>query len=56
MTVAGNKNLKQGPKAPAPGPAASASRSVDTKAFGRHQENSKQASAQASERSSLTNH
>ena len=49
MTVAGNKNSKQGPKAPAPGPAASASRSVDTKAFGRHQEIRKQASEQASE-------
>jgi len=46
MIVAGNNNLKQGPKAPASGPAASAPRSVDTKAFGRH------ASSQASKRTS----
>jgi len=53
MTVVGNNNSKQGPKAPAPGPAASAPRSVDTKAFGRHQA-SKRTSSQASERTSLT--
>jgi hypothetical protein len=47
MIVAGNKNSKQGPKAPAPGPAASAPRSVDTKAFGRHQGTSAQASERA---------
>jgi len=49
MTVAGNNNLKQGPKAPAPGAAASAPRSADTKAFGRHAsaQARKQASAQA---------
>jgi len=42
MTVAGNTNSKQGQKAPASEP-----RSVDTKAFGRHQENREQASKQA---------
>jgi len=46
MTVAGNNNLKQGPKAPVPGSAANAPRSADTKAFGRH------ASEQASKRTS----
>jgi hypothetical protein len=51
MTVAGNKNLKLGPKAPAHGPLPGAARSVDTKAFGRHQ-TSPQASERASKRSS----
>jgi len=48
MIVAGNNNSKQGPKAPASGPAASAPRSVDTKAFGRNQGTSAQARKQAS--------